>query len=208
MALSGLDVVASRFQSDSEEIHEEFLRMRSDTACAGCDSAGLGEAILTAWLQNKWGEFTEDLLLESVLGMLPTMGNPAPAAGGLKTRAAAKRILKSAGACVIENQRLKGPVWHAPWFAIEASTLIGLRNLTQLQAALIPTVTPKRISDFRNYLVHPNATTRSNYQKLQEKLGMLRVETKDLLHQELKPGLPVFTAWVRELQGIAQDATR
>ena len=127
---------------------------------------------------------------------------------GVKTRADAERFVKAATKCVIKNRRLPLPVWHSPSFVVEVGTLIKLRNLRNIEAVLGPTLVPEQITDFRNYLVHPGKRTRYKYESLQAKLGMLRIEPEQLLHQQQRPGVPVFTSWVRELQRIANDSTR
>ena len=208
MTLSRLDVVAFTFQSDSEALHDKFLTMTSDAACTGCHSSGFGEAILAAWLQTKWINFTRSLVIASALGTRRAGGNSVQAASGVRSLADAERIVKAATTSVVKNYGSSSPVWHAPRFVIEVSTIIKLRNLPKLEATLGPTITPKQITDFRNYLVHPDKNTLSSYERLQEKLGMLRVAPEDLLRQEQKPGLRVFTAWVRELQRIAYDSTQ
>ena len=208
MAPNSLDMVASTFQSASEALHGKFLAMTSDAACAGCQHAGFGEAILSAWLQTRWVDFTRGLVIASALGTRRAGGNSVQAVSGVKSRDDAERIVREASTRVVKKHRFSSPVWHAPWFVIEVSNLIGLRNSPKLQAALGPTFIPEQITDFRNYLVHPGKKTRYRYEVLQAKLGMLRMEPEHLLHQQQKPGLPVFTSWVRELQRIAHDSTR
>ena len=208
MAPSRLDVVASTFQTASEGLHDKFLAMTSDAACTGCQHAGFGEAILTAWLQTRWIDFTRDLIIASALGTRRTRGNSVRAVAGVKSRTDAERIVKAATTCAVKNRGLNSPIWHAPSFVVEVGTLVRLRNLRTLKDALGPTVIPEQITAFRNYLVHPGTRTRYRYEALQAKLGMLRMEPERLLHQQQKPGLPVFTSWVRELQRIAYDSTR
>ena len=208
MALSRLDMVASTFQLASESLHDKFLAMTSNAACTGCQHSGFGEAILAAWLQTRWIEFTRDLVVASALGTRRTSGNPVQPVAGVKSQADAERVVKAATTHAVKKHGASSPVWHAPWFVIEVSNLIGLRNLPKVQAALGPTVTPEQITNFRNYLVHPGNKTRYRYAALQEKLGFLRMEPEHLLHQQQKPGLTVFTAWVRELQRVAYDSTR
>ena len=116
--------------------------------------------------------------------------------------------MKAATTCAVKTRGLSSPIWHAPWFVVEVGTLVRLRNLRILEAALGPTIIPEQITAFRNYLVHPGTRTRYRYEALQAKLGMLHMEPEHLLHQQQKPGLPVFTSWVRELQRIAYDSTR
>ena len=208
MAPSRLDVVASTFQTASEGLHDKFLAMTSDAACTGCQHAGFGEAILTAWLQTKWSDFTRELVVASALGTRRTRGNSVQAVAGVKSRADANRIVKAATTCAVKNGGLSSPIWHAPRFVVEVGTLVRLRNLWTLRAALGPTVIPAQITAFRNYFVHPGTKTRYRYEALQAKLGMLHIEPERLLHQQQRPGLPVFTSWVRELQRIAYDSTR
>ena len=84
MVRSRLDVVASNFKSEVEVLHEKFLAISADSACTGCQSAGFGEAILATWLQTKWSECTEDLIVASALGTRRTRGtsfNPNPPKG-------------------------------------------------------------------------------------------------------------------------------
>ena len=207
MPPSRLDVVAFNFHSASETLHEKFMAMTSDAACTGCRHAGFGEAILTAWLQTRWTEFARNLVIASALGTRRTRGESVPPVPGVRSRADAERIVKAATRRVVKR-RGGSPVWHAPWFVVEVSTLIGLRNLPKLEATLGPTPIPEQITDFRNYLVHPGTRTRHKYEALQARLGMLRVKPQDLLHQQQSPGLPVFTSWVRELQRVAYDSTR
>ena len=208
MAQNRLKEVASVFQSSSESLHDKFLAMLSDTACKGCQSAGFGHAILAAWLQTRWSEFTRDLVVASVLATSRTGEDLGKAGSGVASEDFAERIVKVATSCVVKRRGLILPVWHAPWFVIEVSAHMGLTNLQELEATLGPTVIPDQISSFRNYLVHPGTGTHHKYERLQAKLGMLGIEPEDLLRQQQKPGLPVFTAWVRQLQSIAYDSTR
>ena len=208
MPHSRLDVVASTFRSNSEALHDKFQAMRSDAACTGCQSAGFGEAILAAWLQTRWSDFARELVIASALGTRRTRGNSVKAVTGVRTRADAERMVKAATKCAIKNRGVLVPVWHAPSFVIEVGNLMQLRNLEYLEAVLGPSLVPAQITDFRNYLVHPGLKTRYKYRALQAKLGMLRIEPEQLLHQQQRPGVPVFTSWVRELQRIANDSTR
>ena len=187
MAPSHLDVVVDTFQWASEELHDKFLSMTSNAACTGCQHAGFGEAIPAAWLQTKWIDFTRDLVIASALGTRRTGGNSVQAVAGVKSQADAERVVKAATTRAVKKHGFSSPVWHAPWFVIEVSNFIGLRNLPKLQAALGPTVTPEQITDFRNYLVHPGNRTRYKYAALQAKLGMLRMEPEHLLHQHRNP---------------------
>ena len=208
MARSWLDVSASTFKLDSEALHEQFLAISADSACTGCQSAGFGEAILAAWLQTAWSNFTQDLIIASALGTRRRRGTPVRAIAGVRSRAQAKSMVKSTAACTAMKRGTPYAVWHSPSFAIDVGTHLGLSNLSSLEDALGATAVPGQIADFRNYLVHPGDKTRQKYENLQAKLGMHRMEPQHLLHQFQRPGLTVFTSWVRELQRIADDSTR
>ena len=208
MARSWLDVSASTFKSGVEALHDKFLAIVADSACTGCESAGFGEAILAAQLQTAWSNFTRDLIIASALGTKRRRGTIVRAIAGVRSRAEAESMVRSTAACTAMKFGTPYPVWHSPSFAIDVGTRLGLRNLSRLEDALGATLVPGQIADFRNYLVHPGDKTRQKYEKLQAKLGMHRMEPQHLLHQLHKPGLTVFTSWVRELQGIADDSTR
>ena len=182
--------------------------MRADTACLECRSAAFGEAILTAWIQNAWGEFTRDLVVASALGGQRRDGTPLEALAGVATRADAEQRVREASKDVAKQHGLAWPVWHAPWFAVEVSSSIGLSNFQSLEAALSPTLVPRQITTVRNVLVHPGQKAVKQYEALQAKLGMLNVAPEHLLRQVSSPGIPLFTLWIRELQMVANDSTQ
>ena len=208
MVRSRLDVTASDFKSGAESLHDRFLAISADVGCAGCQSAGFGEAILVPWLQTKWSEFTRDLIVASALGTRRTRRTSVKPVSGVRSRYDAERIVKAAATRTAQKRGTPYPVWHSPSFAVEVGSLIGLNNLPRIEVTLGSTIVPRQITDFRNYLVHPSNRTRQRYEELQAKLGMLRAEPEDLLHQLQSPNLTVFTSWVRELQRIADAATR
>ena len=208
MVRSRLDVVASNFKSEAEALHEKFLAISADSACTGCQSAGFGEAILATWLQTKWSEFTNDLIVASALGTRRTRGTSFKSVAGVKSQSDAEQIVKIAAASTAKKLGNPYPVWHSPPFAIIVGTSMGLHNLPQLEVSLGAALVPQQITEFRNYLVHPTKRTRQKYEALRAKLGMNRMEPEDLLHQLHAPNLTVFTSWVRELQRIADAATR
>lgn len=208
MVRSRLDVVAATFKSGTESLHDKFLEILADSACTGCQSAGFGEAILVPWLQTKWGEFTRGLITASAVGTRRTTGTPVRAAAGVRSLSHAEMIVRATAASTAQKRGIPYPVWHSPSFAVEVGTLIGLDNLPQLEVTLGSAIVPIQVTDFRNYLVHPSNRTRQKYEELRAKLGMLRAEPEDLLHQLQAPNLTVFTSWVRELQRIADAATQ
>ena len=207
MALNRLDAAASTFNSEAEELHEKFLEISGDSACVGCRSAGFGEAILAAWLQTVWANFTRDLIVASALGTRRRRGTSVKPIAGVRSRADAERTVRAAAACTAGKRGTTYPVWHDPSFAIDVGTLLGLRNLPRIEVAMGGTLVPGQITAFRNYLVHPGDRTRQKYGDLQAKLGKYRIGPEDLLHQLQRPGLTIFTSWVRELQRVADEST-
>ena len=208
MTLSGLDLVASTFDSGAEALHNKFLTILADSACTGCRSAGFGEAILVARLQDEWSSFTRALVVASALGAQRKNGTPVGAIAGITSPPDAENFVRVASACAAKKQGSQYPIWHATTFVIEVGTLLKLNNLPQLEIALGPSPVPRQVTDFRNYFVHPGTGTRQRYEGLQAKLGLLHLEPEDLLHQFQAPGLRIFTSWVRELQQIADASTQ
>ena len=208
MPPSRLHVVASQFRSKSEDLHNTFQAIRSDTACAECQNAGFAEAILSARLQDAWTDFSRQLVIVSALGTRRAGGKSVGPVAGVKSLIDAERIVKDAATSVARKRGHPRPVWHDPLFAMEVGSLVGLNNLPRLRATFGPTVTPAQVTHFRNYLVHPGQRTLVKYEEIQAKLGMLRVDPQNLLHQYRRPGVLVFTSWVRELQRIAYDSTQ
>ena len=203
MASDRLEVVSCTFDSKSEIIHDKFLAITQDVSCLGCQSAGFGEAILTAWLQTLWGDFTHDLLIASALGILRTNGYHMEAVPGITSETEARRAIKQAAESAQKNLGFQAPVWHAPRFVIEVSHIVCLSNRQNIELVLGSSVVPGQITVFRNYLVHPTGENRIRYERLQASLGMLNFEPEELLHQHQSPGLRVFTMWIRELQRMA-----
>ena len=142
-----------------------------------------------------------------LLGYRPSGAN-LPVTAGVKSQFDAERAVKAASSLAVKSLGVNSPVWHAPRFVLEVSNFMGLRNLPRLEAVLGSTLAPEQVADYRNYLVHPGNRTRHKYEALQAKLGMLRIEPQSLLHQQVDPGLTVFTSWVRELQRVANASTR
>lgn len=202
-----LQAVAAAFEARSELLRTKFLSMTTDHACTECWSAGLGEAVLSAWLQTTWGDFTRELIIASAQGTRRTQGNSVLAAPGVKSRSDAERIVKVASTSAFKNRGLGSPIWHAPWFAIDVGTRISVRNLETLRPILGSSVVPKQITDFRNYLVHPGIYTRSKYEELREQLGLFGVEPEHLLRRQSESHDMVFTIWIDELQRIAHAST-
>ena len=207
MGLSRLDLVASTFESVAEVLHNKFLTILADSACTGCRSAGFGEAILVARLQDEWSSFTRALVVASSLGARRKNGTPVGAIAGVNSPPDAEKSVRAASKTVAETRGPGYPTWHAPSFVIEVGTLLKINNLSQIELALGPSPVPRQITDFRNYFVHPGTGTRQKYEGLQAKLGMLSIEPEDLLHQFQSPGLRIFTSWVRELQQIADASS-
>ena len=207
MARSWLDAAGSNFKSGAEALHRKFLGILADSTCTNCQSAGFGEAILAAWLQTAWGDFTKNLIVASAIGTRRTRGTPVKGVAGVKSRSQAEQMVRAAAAYAAKKHGTNRPFWHYPAFAIEVGDCLELKNLWRLELALGSTVVPGQITSFRNYLIHPDENTRHKYEKLQATLGMHSIGPEHLLHQFLQPGLIVFTSWVRELQRIADDST-
>ena len=203
-----LEMVASTFNVKSEALHNNFLRILSDAACHGCSAAGFAEAILTAWLQEEWGRFTRELVTASAPGTRRAKGNSVRPVSGARSPSDANKMVSENSSRAAKKLGYSSPVWHSPLFAVEVGRLIGLQNLGNLEVTLGSTPVPRQVSHFRNYLVHPSQDNRSKYEKLQATFGLHGKEPEDFLHQQLGPGVTVFTYWVRALQTVSYAATQ
>ena len=208
MTRSRLDAAAFTFKAGAEALHEKFLAILKDSACAECRSSGFGEAILATWLQNSWGRFSRELVVASAQGTRRRRGMPFRAISGVRSQADAEKAVRAAASCIATIRGSKYPIWHDPSFSIAVGTVLDLQNLPIIEIVLGATFVPRQITAFRNYLIHPGNDTRQKYEKLQSQLGMLHAEPEDLLHQFRRPGLTVFTSWVRDLQRVADDSTK
>lgn len=206
MATQSLEAVARSFEVEAERLHDSFVKMRSDTGCSNCAAAAFGEAILTAWIQTAWGEFTRHLTVASTLGGQKRDGALVAPAGTVATLQAAEEAVKEAARRVAEKQGLAFPVWHSPTFVVDIGTELGLDNLQAIQFAMGSTPAPNQITTLRNVLVQPGKRTQDKYEELQAKLGMLNIAPEYMPRQLLNPGLPLFTWWIRELQSAAYDS--
>ena len=208
MAPASLVDVASEFHAASEELHDRFLAIGADEDCENCSAAALGEAMLAARMQAAWGEFSRAMLVSSASGAHRRDGTWVPPLPSVKGATDAERLVKDAGRAFADERGLCSPVWHAPWFALQVGSNLGLGNLPALQAALGPTLVPGHITTVRNVLVHPGQSTLQKYEQLQAKLGMLNVDPEHLIRQPKSPGVALFTSWVRELQSVADASAQ
>ena len=208
MTRNRLDAVAHTFRLGAEALHDKFLKIMKDSACAGCRSSGYGEAILATWLQGSWVRFNRELMVASAQGTRRRRGLPVKAISGVRSQADAEKAVRDAASRAATSRGAKYPIWHDPSFSITVGTILNLNNLSRIEIVLGATFVPRQITAFRNYLIHPGSETRQKYEKLQSQLGMLDAEPEELLHQFQQPGLTVFTSWVRELQKVADDSTK
>ena len=184
---------ASRFVTEAESLHDDFLAIQEDAACAGCQSAGFGEAILATRLQTAWSNFTHAFLIESALKETR-----------VTAQSEAERIINQARDRAMDARGNRTPPWHAVDFVVQVGRFASLKDIERINSVLSPTTVPKELTDFRDYLVHPGQRTRSPYERVQAKFGYLYAEPEDLLHQIVEPGTTIFTWWVKGLEDVVQ----
>lgn len=207
MSRSRIELLGTKFHRETEVIHDRFRGILADSMCEGCHAAGFGEAVLTFALQVAWSDFCRDLVVVSALGTRRSRGASIGSVSGIRSMQSAEELVMKNARNTVTERRLSNFVWHATWFTIDVGAKVGLQNQSQLELHLGSALAPEQIARFRNYLAHPEASARARYDGLLAKLGMPGVEPEDLLHKELRPGVPVFTHWVRELQRVAYAST-
>ena len=207
MAATGTDLVDA-FHTSTEEVHARFLDMWTNNNCTNCPSSSLADAVLTAWIQTEWAEFSRRLLSASASGFQRPDGSRVESIPTVKDSAEATKAVNNAATQVRDKRNLCSPVWHASWFVLDVATILSIRNLRRLEETVCATPIPEQMNVLRNVLIHPGDKNQYRYETLQAKLGMLGVAPELLTRQLYTPGVPLFTYWIRELQRVADGSVQ
>ena len=158
---------------------------------------GNSRGFLINRLLHLWGEFCRGVVVASSLGGYSTLSGQrlrnAPQIGSLSD------ILR-----VIKEPRISGPglKWEDPSWTVRKISRIRPANLQQINLGVAgaPYDEFRRV---RNYVIHNNYHTRSQFDILSSKYSMIGVDVDDLLLSRLPGGATVFEAWVTDFQTAA-----
>ena len=204
MAVRKLGIIYARFAGRTDRILTAFqtplpVNAAAAEICRPIHTAG--KAYLVNRLQMLWGEYCRNLIILSARGNVLTIrGNllaPGTGGGGLPR---IKRIGKdfSSG---------PGTRWDDLKWALEKAGQLMPVNLNQIGLGL-GTAPSADLKVVRNFLIHPNQRTKSDYLKLARYLGYPDLEPNSLLAADWGDGVDVIGSWVKQFQDSALEAAR
>ena len=163
---------------------------------------GNSRGYLVNRLFHLWGEFVRGLVVTSALGGCVRLS-------GAAVLSAPNISRPSDIPQVIKEKSVAGPGlrWEDPnWTA----TKVGRLQLSNAQQILLgigaaPYDDLRRV---RNFVVHPNPHTRSEFEAVALAYSLFGVDSVDLLLHRLPGGGTVLEGWIRDLQSAALDAVR
>ena len=149
------------------------------------------------------GEFCRELLVRSSVGGFSTIGGTQlPQVVGISHPRDVDRVAQQTlGRSTI--------AWHVPQLAGRVTRTLSPANETQIVTALSSTSPVDDIRTIRNYIVHPNAGTRSRYSAVARRYGVFDSDPDVLLSANISLGnITRFEYWIIQLQAVALNAGR
>ena len=163
---------------------------------------GYSRGFLVNRLLHLWGEFCRRLVVTSALGGCRTLNGVVISIA--PTIACASDIPK-----VIKEKSLTGPGlnWGQPHWTTRNVNELKLANRQQINLGIgaAPYDDFRRV---RNFVVHCNPQTRSEFEVVAVTYSLIGVEPDDLLLYRLPGGGTVMEGWVRDFQSAALNAVR
>ena len=156
-----------------------------DSTCPAIHEDGQG--LLVVKLQNSWGDFCRSLITIS--------------ASNNSSR------IREAVESVVRNMGFNNPVWHSPEFVARVAKHLTLSNADHINLHLSANLSSGRVTDVRNYIVHPTTRNESKYKKVAVAEGLPGVSVGALMNVRFPGGATLFERWVRDLQRTASNST-
>lgn len=153
-------------------------------------------------LFHLWGEFCRHVVTASALGGYKTLnGNKLTGAQGISNISDILAIIKEAS--------LSGPGlrWGEPAWTVRKANKIQPVNLQQITLG-ISAVPYDEFRRVRNFIIHSNPHTRSEFDMLATRYSLFGASADDLLLHRLPGGATVMEGWVRDFQIAALDVVR
>ena len=146
-----------------------------------------GQALLVVRLQNSWAEFCHELINISASNDT--------------------RCVHRAATYVASDMGHSYPVWHSPEFVVRVAKHLTLTKVDLIDLYLGANLSSGRVTDVRNYIVHPGSRTESKYREVAAAEGVPDVGVGRLLNIRFSGGATLFERWVKDLQGTASSTT-
>lgn len=163
-----------------------------------------GQSLLIIKLQNHWGAFCHTLVLLSAEGGHRTLGGRLVSQiSGIPPSLPVSTHVKKVALAVAKSQGKNGPVWHSCVFTVDVANALGVVNAKELFLGMSPNITAGWVNKVRNYVVHPATSTKADYMRVTNALGMPGAGVSQLLASVQPGGATVFEYWVRDLQRTA-----
>ena len=150
-------------------------------------------------LQMLWGEFCHQLVVRSALGGLRTLrGHVISPAPGVRRLADIQGTVK---------KPLSGPGanWHLPAFSVAQASALKVANYNEINTGL----GAANVADLirvRNYIVHPNESTRVEYFQATRNLASIGMGPDALIASRRTGGATLFETWVADCHTAAWNA--
>ena len=118
-----------------------------------------------------------------------------PAAPGVRRIADVQNIVQTKTKKPIMGPRTR---WHQPAFSLELAKALEVANYDQISSG-IGAANVRELIQIRNYIVHPNQTTKEYFNQIARDLGVTTMVTDDLLTSTRAGGATLFETWLRDL---------
>ena len=153
-------------------------------------------------LFHLWGEFCRHVIVASALGGYTTVGGSflmgAPNIQNISDILSTMRVSSITG----PNIR-----WGDPQWTLAKLNVIRPANLQQIMLG-VGSAPYDEFRRVRNFVIHSNPHTRSNFDSVAVSYSLVGVDADDLLLHRLAGGGTIMENWVRDFQAAALDAVR
>ena len=186
-------------RTDSLSLSLNVVLPQDATESAACVPLHVhGRAFLVVRLISLWAEFCKEIVLKSALGATTISGTAIPRAPGIRSVADVRAKEKLSGI---------GANWHWQKYCMENAQKLAIRNYSQVSLG-VGSAPTKSLMDIRNFVVHPNQSTRSDYVLAVRAIGVQLQEPDDLMRQRVVGGATLFEQWVFDFQDAALNAVK
>jgi hypothetical protein len=191
------------FLLSSSDIGSAFVAATRAPLTSACSpSHELAREGAVVKLQDRWGAFSQDLVLLSAVGSVRTTSGVL-----IARRYAAPRVALDRLRATFAGRARKPGYWQPKWFdpteAIDAANRLGIPNFAAVSAALGATPAPlEELRAVRNFFAHRGALAGRTARSV---IGVATTpEVHNYLTETLTGGALRFEVWISTLQGMAR----
>ncbi len=153
-------------------------------------------------IQDAWSRFCRELVLVSAFGFPRTAtGTIVQRAPGIMTRHDAIARIN----VIYHRNPGQEPDWHQPHASINAARALGIRNFPNVSAGIGATPSPLTdLRDFRNFFAHRTQRLAISTKTIARASAISeRLLARDIIAEEVGPGVSLLTRWVAQIQNLA-----